>query len=259
MVYDYGAPALFLSDLLKYRKMQGSFSLRQRVAKVGGCSQPLVSQILNGKRQLNRDNLLIVAQVLQLTRAEQEHLDQQLSARQQDLRASEKNPPRANHRPQNHLLSDWLNPYVKDLIHLKGFRFDAETLFSMLRGLAPPHRLLKSVRFLQNEGFWRVTERGDVVPERAAVTTSNGIPNEKIRRFHKKALEIARAGLETLTPAERKASTVLLSVDDEKLDELKSLIDAFQNRLLEFIEDNPSGKDALVQVIVHMTPVGRGK
>jgi len=54
----------------------------------------------------------------------------------------------------------------------------------------------------------------------------------------------------------RKASTVLISVNKEKLPELRSLLDSFENRLIEFIEENPSGKDELVQVAIHLTPVG---
>lgn len=51
VVYDYKSPADFLADLMRYYKSRGSFSLRQRTAKVGACSQALVSQILKGKRQ----------------------------------------------------------------------------------------------------------------------------------------------------------------------------------------------------------------
>ncbi|MNL86073.1 hypothetical protein D3C87_2146320 [compost metagenome] len=54
----------------------------------------------------------------------------------------------------------------------------------------------------------------------------------------------------------RKASTILVSVDKEKVDELRGLVDAFQERLIEFIEQNPAGRDELVQIAIHMTPVG---
>ncbi len=129
----------------------------------------------------------------------------------------------------------------------------------MLQGLAPAQRIKKSVEFLLREGFWKKTPSGQVVQEEAAVTTTNGIPDEKIRAFHKRALEIALRGLMAFPVNQRKASTVLISVDHEHMDELRGLVDSFQQQLLEFIEKHPNGRDALVQVSTHLTPIGRSK
>lgn len=260
VVYDYGSPADFLTSLVKYYKSRGSFSLRQRTAKVGLCSQALVSQVLNGKRQLNRDNLPGISAVLKLTQIEESYLDRKLSAHIHKLDFIEAQDRGAKTRtPKNYLLSDWLNPYVKDLVNLKGFRLDADTLFFMLRGLAPAPRIKKSVEFLLREGFWKTTLTGQTVQEEVAVTTTNGLPNEKIRSFHKKALEFALQGLKVFPVSQRKASTVLVAVDHDHMDELKGLMDSFQQQLLEFIERHPNGRDALVQITTHLTPIGRSK
>lgn len=260
VVYDYRSPSDFLADLMKYYKSRGSFSLRQRTAKVGLCSQALVSQVLKGKRQLNRDNLSGISAVFKLTQLEQLYLDKKLSAHTHKLDfAEEDTRERQVRSPKNHLLSDWLNPYVKDLVNLKGFQLDPDTLFFMLQGIAPAQRMKKSVEFLMREGFWKKTLAGQVVQEEAAVTTTNGLPNEKIRAFHKKALELALHGLKAFPVSKRKASTVLIAVDEDHMDELKGLMDSFQQQLLEFIERHPNGRDALVQITTHLTPIGRSK
>lgn len=260
VVYDYRSPSDFLADLMKYYKSRGSFSLRQRTAKVGLCSQALVSQVLKGKRQLNRDNLSGISAVFKLTQLEQTYLDKKLSAHIHKLDfAEEDTKERQVRAPKNHLLSDWLNPYVKDLVNLKGFRLDPDTLFFMLQGIAPAQRIKKSVEFLMREGFWKKTLSGQVVQEEAAVTTTNGLPNEKIRTFHKRALELALHGLKAFPVSKRKASTVLIAVDEDHMDELKGLMDSFQQQLLEFIERHPNGRDALVQITTHLTPIGRSK
>ncbi len=100
------------------------------------------------------------------------------------------------------------------------------------------------------------TPQREVVPEDAAVITTNEIPNEKIRLFHRKALQIAQRGLSTFPVDRRKASTVLISVDKAHIAELRELMDSFQNQLLDFIERHPNGQDSLVQVVVHLTPIG---
>lgn len=203
VVYDYGSPVEFLRDLLAHYKTGGAFSLRQRTQKVGACSQSLVSQILKGQRQLNRKNLAVLASVFKLTPSEIQFIDNKLSARfsKIDINTEEINSKK-NRMAKNHLLSDWLHPYVKDLIHIKGFSLHPEALFYMLKGMAPVSKIKKSVEFLLREGFWRVTPSGEVVPEEAAVVTTNDIPNEKIRAFHKKALEVALRGINEF-PAER--------------------------------------------------------
>lgn len=259
VVYDYRQPHQFLSDLLLHYKRNGNFSLRQRTAKSGLCSQALVSHVLHGRRKLTRDNLSEISEVFKLTQLENDYLDKKISARFYKIESSE-NRSNISSKPRqhkNHLLSDWVNPYIKDLVSLKGFRLDSETIFSMLHGFIPLKKIKKSVDFLLKEGFWKKTLSGDVVLDEAAVTTTNGIANEKIKTFHVKALETALMGLKALPVNKRKASTVLISVDEDKLDELRGLIDSFQKQLLEFIEKNPNGRDSLVQITTHLTPIGR--
>ena len=258
VVYDYGQPHEFLSKLFLYYKSNSSFSLRQRTAKVGMCSQALVSQILQGKRKLTRDNLSEVAEIFKLTKFEIDYLDKKISAKFHKIETAKdlymSSEPRL---PKNHLLSDWVNPYIKDIVNLKGFQLDSEAIFSMLQGFIPLRKIKKSVDFLLKEGFWRKNLAGEVVLDETAVTTTNEIANEKIRTFHAKALETALVGLKTLPVDKRKASTVLISVDQSKMDELRGIIDLFQKQLLEFIEKNPSGQDSLVQITTHLTPIGR--
>jgi uncharacterized protein (TIGR02147 family) len=257
-VYDFEKPAEFLSALLAFYKSTGNFSLRQRTAKIPACSQALVSQVINGRRELNRGNLPGIAAVFRLTSGEYHFLDGKLSSRAStfgadaDGAASKKRGPRET---KNHLLSDWLHPYVKDLVNLRTFELEPETLFSLLKGFAPAAKIKRSVEFLLREGFWRTDARGKIVAEDLAVLTTNEIPNAKIRAFHRKALEIAARGLTVFPTDRRKASTVLISVDQENLGELRGLIDSFQNQLLQFIEQYPDGKDALVQVAIHLTPI----
>jgi len=141
-------------------------------------------------------------------------------------------------------------------VSLKGFALDIKVLHGMLFGLSNHRTIEKAVAFLLKEGFWRRTPSNRIVAEDAALVSTNEIPNDKIKEFHKQALKIALKGLDAFPLERRKASTVLMSVDQAKIPELRSLIDAFQNQLLKFIEDHPEGSDELIQVAIHLTPVG---
>lgn len=255
VVFDYRSIPEFLSDLLKYYKVKGSFSLRNQSRRTGACSQALVSQILNGKRKINRENLLAIAVVFKLNKSEYDFLDKKLQidfAKDCPVDTEKKR----SRQTKNHLLTDWVNPYVKDLVQLKGFSLDPKILHALLRGNVPLHRIQKSVDFLLSEGFWRKTRDGKIVPEDQTVLTTNEISSDKIRYFHKKALGLANKGIEDLPVDRRKASTVLISVDKQHMQELRDLVDSFQNQLMNFIETHPNGNDELVQVAIHLTPVG---
>lgn len=259
LVFEYSDPLLFLRDLLEFnKKTKRAYSLRQRVAKVGSCSPSFVSQVLNGQRQLSRDNLLKLAPVLEATSSEVKFLDELLLKK---ISASGVNVParykkQESKTPKNHLLTDWFHPYVKDLILLKGFKAQPSILAKMLKKRFPEGKIQKSIDFLLREGFWRRDLNGDVVPEDNYVESTTELPNEKIRQAHRQALKIAEAGIEQYTPAQRKASTVILSVSEDHKAELRSLLESFENQLTAFIEKYPQGQDELIQVVMHMTPVG---
>jgi uncharacterized protein (TIGR02147 family) len=255
VVYDYGSASDFLRAMLEYLKATSNFSIRNRAQQLQGCSPALVSQVLNGKRRLTRDQLPTFAKLFKLTSPEFDYLDKNLRT---DIweQKPQAEPSSVRREPKNHLLSSWLHSYVKDLVNLKGFSLESQTLHNMLFGLAKPQQIQKSIEFLTREGFWRMAPDKTILPEDAAVVTTAGIPNQKIRDFHKQALKIAQRGIEVFPVERRKASTILMSVDKDKVPELRSLLNSFENQLLEFIEKNPAGKDELLQVAIHMTPVG---
>lgn len=259
MVYDYGSGSDFFSALLRYYKATGRFSVRQRLSGVDGCSPALVTQVLKGRRRLTRDQLPVFSKLFKLNQLEFDYLDQSLKA---GKTVSYSKMPEIEDKParkreaKNHILSSWFNLYVKDLVHLRGFAPDEKTLHRMLYGVLTPSQISRSIEFLLKEGFWRKDLKGRVHPEDEALLTTNEIPNEKIRAFHKQALKIALRGMDAFPVERRKASTILVSVDKDKVAELRDLVDQFQTRLLKFIDDNPGGKDELFQVAVHLTPVG---
>lgn len=260
VVFDYLNPAEFLRDLADYHRVtRRGFSVRSRSKDLSGCSPALISQVLKGRRKLKRDHLLNFAKIFLLNSTEINHLDALLKADRMGASPSHDEEPAKEKKPKtakNHLLADWINPYVKDLVELRDFSLDSKWMLKHLGFAANLAKIEKSVSFLLREGFWRKTPQGKIVPEEAAVITTNEIPNEKIRDFHKQALKIAAKGLEDFPVHRRKASTIVVAVNADTRDELKALIDKFQSDLITFIENHPKHKEELVQVAIHMTPVG---
>ena len=256
VVYDYTSPAVFLKVLLKYyQQVDSDFSIRSQIRMNAGCSPAYISLLLKGKRRLSRDYLPIVARIFQLKSAEVEYIDSLITSVTPMSESSSRllKTPRA---PRNHLLSDWVNVYVKDCINLNNFTPKAEVIYRMLSGISSRQRIEKSISFLYREGFWRNTLNGKTVPDEPSVVTTSGLPVVKIRQFHKAALEIAKKGLDRFPPNRRKAYATVISVNREGFDELSTLVDRFHHELQQFIEKHPEGNDQLCQVTIHLTPLG---
>lgn len=254
VVYDYQTPVSFLKDLFEFNKLTKKFySIRQASKKVQGCSPSLVTQILAGKRRLSRNHLTTFKIIFELNKFELDYIDKILSF---DTNNEIELPKPATRQTKNHILSDWVNLYVKDTIHLKGFAPDPQVIFKLLGGIIEIERISKSMKFLLKEGFWKKTMAQKIVADEAALHSTNNIPDGGIRKFHKQALKIARDGVDQFNVDRRFSSTILLSVNEKSYQELRVLLNKFQSEIADFIDKNISDDEQLVQVNLNLTPIG---
>lgn len=287
-IFAYNAISSFVGDMIYWRRRaEPDFSVRQELSALPGCSPALVTQISQGKRRLTRDQVTAFGKLLRLSGQETRFLDHWVATtkitkiRQAALndsvgdkkgeqageKSAEKNDSddlySSEHvefsRPQNHLVSDWLHAYVKETCRLKGFRLSPKTVHRLLGGMAPIEQITKSFDFLIREGFWRRTLGGSVVLNEPTTETSDGIPVAKIKQFHKKALEIAKRGLDLYRPGDRQAGTYILTVNDRNRDKIKAILNECMDRLQQFEQDYPNEDERLYQVTVHLTPIAEGE
>jgi uncharacterized protein (TIGR02147 family) len=192
-----------------------------------------------------------------MTTTEAKHLDQLIADnRGAPLFKNKKPTPPSATSTKNHILSDWVNVYVKDAIRLKGFRPDAATVTRILGGVASSNRIKKSFDFLIHEGFFRKNLDGKIVKNDFVTVTTDEIPDKKIRQFHKASLDISKRGLDLYDSTHRQAAATVLPLNKESFEELKSMLKEFQERVTAFAAEHPEDNERLYQVLVHLTPVG---
>jgi uncharacterized protein (TIGR02147 family) len=165
--------------------------------------------------------------------------------------------PRRRSPAQNHLLSHWLNVYLRDAAKLDSFTPDPIQLSCLLNGIATPRQIERSLRFLLHEGFLRRTLDGRIVQNEVLVTSSDGVPNSKVRDFHKRALTIARRNLDLLPVEERKEAALIVHLNPDSVAELRQLMTEFYERLLQFADERPGEHSGLYQVLLNFTPIVR--
>ena len=265
-VFSYSDAVAFVGDMLAWKKLHDpQFSLRSATAGLHRCSPTLVTLVLQRKRKLTPDRAKDFAKVLELSPRERAYFEAKVlgaatpeeksdekpfSNRQATMRRSVTRP-----RASNHILSDWLHPYVKDAARLSGFVPEAQTLFRLLRGISTPQRLSRSLDFLLREGYLRRTLDGKIVENEVLDETTDEIPSKQIRGFHKKALQIAADAIETCPMGEREANTILLPLNRERFLKLKSLIKEWAEETAALAEAYPQDNERLYQLIINLSPV----
>lgn len=249
-------PTAYLSAMLEWRKQtEPGFSIRKGCQNL--CSPALVSLVLSGQKKLMSEKATVFAEVCGLTPRETEAFCEKFGFVKlvRSKPASTQKEKRSNGSGNNHLLSNWLNLYVKDLCRLKSFNEDPALIAKNLNGLATAAQVKKSLEFLLHHGYLRRNLQGKLVENENFTESTEEIPNQDIRNFHKRALGITAENIDKVPVTNRDAYALLLPLDRASFSELKYLLKEFQMRLAQFVEQHSSDNETLYQVVLHLTPV----
>lgn len=260
-IFAYQNANTFVHDMITWKKItEPDFSVRREVRDLRRCSPALVTLIARGQRRLSPDRVPEFATLLQLSSAESRMLLLLSGGREQEKQQQPVTVFRQKQKPSRQgvrsgLFQPWFHLHLWEAARLPAFRADAHEIFQLLRGIATPQALGKSVRYLLSEGFLRRTLDGRVVPDHPTLETTDEIPSNHIRQLHVKSLELAARLVDQLPVKEREAGMVLMSLNEDGFQKLKTLIKNFNETLTQFSEENAAGGDCLYQVVVNAVPV----
>lgn len=246
----------YLKAMLEHLKAtDAQFSVLKATRNLRKISPTLVSLILSGKRKMTLDRLDEFAKLLKLNTSEKIFLRNWIEEKNPQAAAEKLARPNKNRKEASpHLLQDWLNVYVKDAFEIEAIQSNPEIVYRKLGGIAGKSRIDKSMQFLLTEGYLRKTLDGKILPDVPQSVVESPLPHIKIRQFHKAALTIARDAIDSHPANERYANTLVLSMDQEKYQELIQIIQEFSEKLKDFAVQT-HGPD-LFQVIVNVSPSG---
>jgi uncharacterized protein (TIGR02147 family) len=278
-IFQYHSVTQYVRDLLIWKKEHElNFSIRGATKKLPRCSPSLVTLVIHGRRKLTPERAKDFSQLLGLD-AQERRIFQLKAQEEYGLNSTPspdffnesgwyapshhgspknagKNPaPAANRHKDNCFLAHWLHPYIKDMARLKGFSYCVSTLFQMLEGLATKKQIEHSLKFLFSHGYFRRTLEGRIVENVDVTESSDDIPAEKIRKFHKKALEIAAQKVEKVPCSNREAQTILLALNHESFLLLKQKIKDWSEEVTAFAEANQTNNELLYQVVLNLSPI----
>jgi uncharacterized protein (TIGR02147 family) len=259
LITELADPVEILRVMLAYRRQaERSFSVMKACKDLYRVSPALISLILKGRRKITIDRIDELSRLMALTAPEKTFFRNLVQRESGSVKGagfaerSEKNRKEAS----VHILTDWLNVYVKDCFHIEEIQRQPELLYRQLAPLASNQRIKKSLDFLLKEGYLRRQLDGRIVIETNLTVTDPQVPSQKIRNFHKAALKIAQQAVDLYPPTERFANTVLIALTPERYQDLIRLIQDFTEKLKDFAEVASPASDRLYQIAVNVSPTG---
>jgi hypothetical protein len=235
-----------------FHRQQGHFSLRRRCIDVGKYTQAYVSQILNKKRNISKNNLPVLAEIFLLSSEEEKQILKSLGPAKDTAASSADGGGR---RQVSRLIKYWYYPYIWSAANLKNFTDDPKIIQKMLLGLVPVLHIEKAIQYFISEGLWRKNIQGKLVADSYQPVDEN-TPQYLSEQLHKKALEIVARSIEKRVSPSPYLSTILLTVDGERLQLIQERLTSLDNELRRLGSSPPSDAKKLVQITLHMVTVG---
>lgn len=260
---EYDDMVNYLTDMLQFRKKtERGFSVSGQCRRLRRVSPALISLIKQRKRRITLDRVNELAKLMNLTTDEKKfflHRVEWLCRNEEDSMEPFENeaPPQHRRREVNTgILNDWINVYVKDLFQIPEIQKNPQKVFNTLASVASPKRVEKSIQFLIKEGHLKKTLNGEIVIDENLSVADPRVPSEKIRKFHKGALQYARQAIDTVAPERRMANCLIVPLNSEAYDEMMQLVDEFTENLKRFAERDAEPGDQLHQLVLNISPIG---
>jgi len=231
-----------LSDRFKERAQANpSYSLRSfaRDLKV---SPSTLSEIFNQKKGISKKLALQLADSLNLPEWEKTYFQQLVQvecSKNIELRKQAKEQLESFIREntfqliQNKALkslTSWVELAILELTYIKVFQPNIKWIAKQLS--APESTIALAIGRLQEAELLEINPKTGVWTDVSPLfTTTDGIPNESIRNFHRSVLNLALKKLDSTDLKSRTVKTVVLSVSEKNKENVKKILDEAVNKI----------------------------
>lgn len=221
---------LLQSELSHRRNRNSLYSLRA-FARDLGIGVGSISEVMSGKRELSKKNIMKVLQNLNLTSEQKAEL----------LKSDEKTvkPVQDQHQllleDQFKLIADWYYLGILNLAKLKVNKASPEWISKRL-GIEP-YMAVEALERLQRLGLLKI-ERSKLVRTSQPLTTSRDLPSTAIRKHHSQNLLLAEKAIHNVPIDLRELGSVTMPVNLKKLTKVKELLLKTRKKVADLLEDD---------------------
>ncbi|MCC2679633.1 MAG: hypothetical protein K0R29_2209 [Pseudobdellovibrio sp.] len=208
---------ILLAELEKRRARNPLYSLRA-FARDLGLGLGSLSEVLSGKRDLSKKNLLKVLQNINLD------ADQRTALLNSSQGTKPQTPEEAHQlllEDEFKLIADWYYLAILNLAKLKTNKADPAWISERLA--LEPYLAIEALERLQRLGLLKV-ERAKLVRTAKPLTTSSDLPSTAIRKHHSQNLILAEKAIHNVPVELREFGSVTMPVNLKNLPKVKALL-----------------------------------
>ena len=222
-------------NLLKRKSNNSSYSLRAYSRDLG-VSLTALSSLISGKRNLSLKNALKVAQGLSFSPLQTKLMIQSINSVSsiQFIEGSE-----LVKEDEFNLIANWYCIALLTLIRNKKTKNKPKELSNKFG--VDSSKIKESILVLKRLGYIEIID-GFLIRKINSIKTTNNIPSEALKKYHKSNLELAQKSLFCADVNERHITNLSLSVAKKDLAKANKLINKFKKEFDEKMDNKKSDK-----------------
>jgi uncharacterized protein (TIGR02147 family) len=260
----------YLKDFYLYKKSQNAkFSFR-RFASLAGIKSPNYLQLVMKKeRRLSPEMAKSVAKAMKMAKSESDYFSalvrielcqdpkEKIALERERMAAICNIVKQVLPKEKAEYFNNWYYPLIRELAFLPDFQPSESWITEKLGDLVTSKQAEKAIEILFSLGLWKTNPNGKV--EVSDIFVDTGVDGRQYGEF--KMAEIHKGNLKAWSriigdiPAnERELGLINIPINAEKIPELKSRIQQFQEEIIGWLqsEDNPT---QVVQLGTYLVPV----
>jgi uncharacterized protein (TIGR02147 family) len=268
-IFEYTDFRKFLRDFQdEMRNRDGKFSHRYFAMKAGFSSTGLLSNIMQGRRNLTSPLIHKFARALKLNKKEAEyfenlvHFNQAKTVEDKNVyfdRMLRISPLKADvvSKERYEFYSEWWYSAIRELLYYFPFKGDYQALARMLDPPLRPEQAKKAIATLEKLNMIERKPDGTYKQTSAVLTTGKDHEHTlHLANFKRTTMELALQSLDRQPREHRDISTLTLTFSNESFGKARLELEAVQNRLLKMANDD-NAVDCVYQINMQMFPLTR--
>jgi uncharacterized protein (TIGR02147 family) len=249
-IYEYLDYREYLRDFFNSQKVKyPQFSYKYLANKAGFKSKSFFHDVLNRKKNLSRDSIFALRNVLGLNEKSFSYFEllvafnQSSDHKQKDhffhqlIGYNSRNKARLFTKAQYEVCSHWYHMTIRECAPAVDFKEDYDRLGKMLHPAISARKARQSVQLLLKLCLLRkMGKTGRYEQTDRLVTTGDEVHSLAVHNFHLQNMALAAESIDTVPRNQRDISCVVLGLSPQGFETVKEEIQKFRKKLLEIAE-----------------------
>ncbi len=267
-IFEYTNYRKYLSDYYHHQKENSAFFSFRYFSKRAGFNSPqMFKYIMDGERNLGPESIEKFISALRLKQREAAffralvNFNQSKTDKIKDtyfkelLRFSSGNSLKQMTKAQYEAFSHWYYIPIREMAALDDFKEDAHWIAAHLKPAIKPAEAGRALELLKKLGILRYDENRKLVQSDSFVKTEDEVQSLFLRKFHYQMIQLAQESIERVPREEREISSVTISIPKSEVQNIKTMISAFEDDILEMIAKKNEKSETIYQLNFQFFPL----